>query len=244
MKKHISYPKITRFRDIVSNINRGIDFIGLDDNGNEIYDPSIKKPTLIFMGTVKLYGINASVCYNKSDGFWVQSRKNIITPENDKAGFALFAESKHEEFKELLCYLLKSRSLTSETITIYGEWAGKGVQQGVGISEVDKSFYIFGAKISKPGDENFINYFVDSSNVRDTKNRIFNVKDYRTYIMKVDFNIPQLAQNEFIKITKEVERECPIAKEFGINGGLGAGIIWSTTYKGNVYRFKETIYGH
>lgn len=38
MKKHISYPKITQFRNIVATINK-----------------SIKKPTLKFKGTVKLH---------------------------------------------------------------------------------------------------------------------------------------------------------------------------------------------
>lgn len=69
MKKHISYPKIQQFRNIVANINREISFTGLDEEGNAVYDPSIKKPTLTFKGTVKLHGTNASVCFNSEKRF-------------------------------------------------------------------------------------------------------------------------------------------------------------------------------
>ena len=43
MKTHIKYPKILQFRNVVTAINRVITFKGLDKDGNEIYDPSIKK---------------------------------------------------------------------------------------------------------------------------------------------------------------------------------------------------------
>jgi len=69
MKKHISYPKIVQFRNVVSNINREITYTGLDEEGKAIYDPSIEKPTLTFKGTVKLHGTNASVCFNSREGF-------------------------------------------------------------------------------------------------------------------------------------------------------------------------------
>ena len=44
MKRHISYPKIQQFRNIVTAINREVSFIGLDKNGEAIYDHSAKKP--------------------------------------------------------------------------------------------------------------------------------------------------------------------------------------------------------
>lgn len=240
MKKHISYPKIAQFRNVVSNINREITFTGLDEDGNAIYDPSIKKPTLTFKGTVKLHGTNASVCFNSENGFWVQSRQNIITVEKDNAGFAFFAESHKVELCSLLNKLIDEHQIDTKiyTVSIYGEWAGKGIQKGVGISQLDKAFYVFGVKVSKPQDEDFNSYWVDSSNVRNTECRIFNVEDYETYSIDVDFNMPQLAQNKFGEITEKVENECPISKAFGIDNGLGEGVVWSVEYKDSVHRFK------
>ena len=240
MKKHISYPKIAQFRNVVSNINREITFTGLDEDGNPIYDPSIKKPTLTFKGTVKLHGTNASVCFNSENGFWIQSRQNIITIEKDNAGFAFFAESHKVELCSLLDDLIDEHQIDTEiyTVSIYGEWAGKGVQKGVGISQLDKAFYVFGVKVSKPQDEDFKSYWIDSSNVRNAECRIFNVEDYETYSIDVDFNMPQLVQNKFGEITEKVENECPISKAFGIDNGLGEGVVWSVEYKDSVHRFK------
>lgn len=240
MKKHISYPKIAQFRNVVDNINRIITFVGLDENGDAIYDTSIRKPTLTFKGTVKLHGTNASVCFNSENGFWIQSRSNIITIKNDNAGFAFFAESRQKEFQKLINAVIKKHNIDTKkyTISIYGEWAGKGIQKGVGICQLEKAFYVFGVKISKPQDETFHSYWIDSNNIRNKDCRIFNVGDYKTYSVDVDFNIPQLAQNKFSEITEQVEKECPIAKAFGIEKGIGEGVVWSVEYKNSIHRFK------
>lgn len=239
MKKHISYPKIQQFRNVVANINREITFTGLDEEGNAVYDHSIKKPVLEFRGTVKLHGTNSSVCFNKEEGLWVQSRQNILTVEKDNYGFAFFVESNWDKFMALLVSVIDDNNIEEDkTVSIYGEWAGKGIQKSVGISSIDKSFFIFGVKISNPKDENFNSYWVDSSGLRSEDNRIFNVDDYKTFSVNVDFNLPQLSQNEFAEITEQVEKECPISKAFGIDNGLGEGVVWATKYKDVVHRFK------
>ena len=63
-----------------------------------MFDISKEKPTLTFNGTIKLHGTCASICYNDYN-MWVQSRKQIITPLKDNAGFAFFVESKEEKDK-------------------------------------------------------------------------------------------------------------------------------------------------
>ena len=240
MKKHISYPKIQQFRTIVTTINKETSFTGLDDDGNAVYDNSIKKPQLTFKGTVKLHGTNASVCFNVESGFWVQSRTNIITPEKDNAGFAFFAETNKAEFLYLIETLMDEDPNMDRdlTVTIYGEWAGKGIQKSVGISQLDKAFYIIGAKVSKPQDEEFTSYWIDTFGLNSHEHNIYNIEDFKTYSVDVDFNVPQLAQNKFSAITEQVEKECPVAKDLGISNGLGEGVVWSVEYKGTVHRFK------
>lgn len=240
MKKHISYPKIQQFRNVVTDLNHHISFTGLDNDGNAIYDHSIEKPTVTFKGTVKLHGTNASVCFNVENGFWSQSRSNIITPEKDNAGFAFFAETHKEAFMHLIETVMDEDDNIDEscTVSIYGEWAGKGIQKGVGISELDKAFYLLGAKISKLGHEDHVSYWVDSSSLRSDEDRIYNIEDFGTYSVDVDFNTPQLSQNKFTEITEAVEKECPVAKILGIEGGLGEGVVWTAEYKNNSYKFK------
>lgn len=244
MKKMIKFPSIEQFRSIVANINRQYNFVGLDENGEAIYDQSLPKPILKFKGTVKLHGTNAGVSYNTKSGIWAQSRENIITPEKDNAGFAFFVHSHETDFVKLFLEVSTKENidLDNNTITIYGEWVGKGIQKGVGISNIDKSFFIFGVKITphtETEEETRANpaYWVDSSYLRDVIVRIFNIEDFKTYEIDIDFNMPQLIQNTLSDLTIEVENECPVAKTFG-ESGVGEGIVWSVEFKGVIHRFK------
>jgi hypothetical protein len=237
-------PSIEQFRTIISNVNREYNFVGLDANGDAIYDITKPKPVLRFMGTVKLHGTNFSVCYNEIDGVWAQSKENIITPERDNAGSAFFVETNKAAFIELFNEVKAKLNLdlTKNDIAIYGEWAGKGIQKTVAISNIDKSMFIFGVKI-KPhtndeGDKE-VSYWVDSSYLRRNENKIYNIQDYKTFFVDIDFNNPQLSQNKIIDLTIEVEEECPVGKAFGFEG-IGEGIVFShMTADGNVYRFKS-----
>lgn len=244
MKKMIKFPSIDQFRTVVSNINRQYNFVGLDENGEAIYDPSLPKPTLKFKGTVKLHGTNAGVSFNGESGMWAQSRENIITPEHDNAGFAFFAHSHETEFLKLFNEVATKENIdvNKNTISIYGEWAGKGIQRGVGISNIEKSFFIFGVKITphtETEEELKSNpaYWVDSSYLRNTDVRIYNIEDFQTYEIEIDFNMPQLVQNKLSDLTIAVEEQCPVAKEFG-EIGIGEGIVWSIEFNGVVHRFK------
>lgn len=68
-------------------------------------------------------------------------------------------------------------------------------------------------------------------------NRIYNIEDFETYEIEVDFNRPDLAQNKMIDIMLEVEKECPVAKALGYEG-IGEGCVWKVDFKGETYRFK------
>lgn len=246
MKKHISMPSIEQFRNVIANINRQFTFVGLDENQEAIYDMTLPKPTLTFKGTVKLHGTNACVCYNEAGGLWAQSKENIITPEQDNVGFAFFVEANRGYFQHLMAEVMIKHDLDMKlnTISIFGEWCGGNIQKGVGITNLPKSFFIFGVKISPivdSSDEVAVKtnpaYWVDSTYLRSTEQKIYNINDYQTFSIDIDFNMPQLIQNELSELTIAVETECPVAKAFGFSG-IGEGIVWACEYKGVVYRFK------
>lgn len=243
-KKHISFPSIEQFRNVVATVNRHYNFIGLDETGEAIYDLNKPKPKLVFTGTVKLHGTNFGVCYNAIDGIWAQSRENIITPQSDNAGSAFFVETNKAVFLDLFNQVIQKYNIdpNENTISIYSEWAGKGIQKAVGISNLDKSIFIFGLKITphaKSEDDKTPAYWLDHSFLKSPEHRIYNVLDYKTYSIEIDFNMPQLAQNKIIEMTIEVEDECPISKAFGISG-IGEGIVFSHRNEdGTVYRFKS-----
>jgi hypothetical protein len=243
MKKHISFPSIEQFRNVVATINRQSTFVGLDENGEPIYDHNKIKPTLKFKGTVKLHGTNAGVCQNNIDGIWIQSRENIITPESDNAGFAFFVEGNKDIFAMLFSQIASKNDIgPNDTISIYGEWAGGNIQKGVGITNLPKSFFIFGVKITphvETDEERKKSpaYWVDYSYLRAPEQKIYNIDDYQTYEMEINFNEPEMVQNKLGELTLAVEEECPVAKAFGFSG-IGEGIVWSCEVDGVVHRFK------
>jgi len=245
MKKLIKMPSIERFNNVVSNISRQYNFVGLDDNGDAIYDHSLPKPLIKFKGTCKLHGTNSSVAGNNIEGIWAQSKENIVTTTQDNAGFAWFVESKKDIFYSLIkgVSVKEQIDLNTNTVTIYGEWAGKGIQKNVAIANIPKSFFIFGVKISpfeiEGADKQPDAYWVDSDYLRSPENNIYNIEDYETFEVEVDFNVPQLSVNKIIDMTLKVEEECPVGKAFGVIG-IGEGIVF--TYRspqGVVYRFKS-----
>ena len=244
MKKMVKFPSIEQFRTVVSNVNRHFNFVGLDENGDAIYDPTLPKPVITFKGTVKLHGTNAGVSFNNIGRLWAQSRENIITVEKDNAGFAFFVESNKEIFEQMAKDIahVYDLNLDNNTVSIYGEWCGGNIQKGVGICNLPKSFFIFGVKITphtETEEELKANpaYWVDSSYLKNNDAKIYNIEDYPTYSIDIDFNMPQLVQNELSELTIAVEEECPVAKAFGFSG-IGEGIVWTAEFKGNVHRFK------
>ncbi len=244
----IKFPSIEQFRTIVSNVLRHFNFVGLDEAGEAIYDQTLPKPTLKFKGTVKLHGTNAAVsfsfgCSKEDSEYWAQSRENIITVENDNAGFAFFVESKKEVFKEFAKQIdsLNLFDVRDNIVTIYGEWCGGNIQKGVGISNLPKSFFIFGVKVSPKALDAEGNakpaYWIPYHYLKSPDDNIYNILDFPTYEIEIDFNMPQLVQNKLSELTLAVEEECPVAKAFGFSG-IGEGIVWTTELNGTVHRFK------
>lgn len=230
MGKMINYPKTGQFNDIVRSVSERASFVGLDENGDPIYDGSREKPTLTFRGTVKLHGTNAAVCYDGTNT-WVQSRNNVINSLTGHQGFAEFVHSNKDYFDKLFQWLHVTGCIT----TVYGEWAGPGIQNGVGISKIPKKmFFVFGVKITpEEGDA----YWLDNYDILDGNDRVWDLRQMASYWIMIDFNKAATATPLLAKLTEEVENECPIAKKFGVSG-IGEGIVWECINGGERLIFK------
>lgn len=254
----------------------------------ECYDIEVENTHCFFANGILVHNSNAGVCYNNLDGFWIQSRENIITPTpqtmykislnnetnfiidetdflnneikkddvilthtvnsvnkiktSDNAGFAFFATKNEKVLTEMMISVAKENNIDLDkyTMSLYGEWAGPGIQKGVGISMLpQKSFFIFGIKYSDPTDPAFGAHWLDCTKLKSEENFIYNVNDFPTYEVDIDFNMPQLIQNKLIELTIAVEDECPVAKAFGNENTVGEGIVFTCEYKGIIYRFKS-----
>jgi hypothetical protein len=232
MKKMIKYPSTPQFREVVVDVSRRYNFSGLDENGNAIYDPSKPKPIIKFIGTVKLHGTSAAVLFNNKSGLWCQSRGNIITPQSDNAGFAFFAESTKDSWLKIINEIRDKYNinLDDNTICVYSEWAGGNIQKGVGITNIEKSCFIYGVKISpisETEDDQKSAYWVNYEGFSCNENKIYNILDFETFEIEVDFNRPELIQNKLVELTLSVEDECPVAKYFGFPNTVGEGIVFT-----------------
>ena len=238
MKKLCKFPEIEQYRQIVQYVKGRIQYVGKDDNGNAVYDENIKLPTLKFSGTVKLHGTNSSVTLSKDGDIYPQSREQILTIKEDNAGFALFVENNKQIFNELLSSIdMKDY----DYVSVFGEWCGKGIQKGVAINKLDKMYVIFDIKLSYNDNLKGESYYLPEAEIkklRSVENNIFNIYDFETFEVNIDFNKPQDALDILTDLTNEVEKQCPVGKAFGVDG-IGEGIVFvHQTIDGEKYRFK------
>lgn len=165
-----------------------------------------------YRGTVKLHGTNAGITMLPSGEIIYRSRSRIITPDDDNGGFARHMVQHEDAIRSLM------PTTQPEESTIFGEWCGAGIQSSVGISAEQKLFVVFAARFGE--------HWLDAAFVGSAPDaRIFNIHDFPTWGMIIDFAKPEQAQNDLIALTEAVEAECPVAKAFG-HSGIGEGIVW------------------
>ena len=229
------YPSIEQFRNVCKDMAQA-EFVGLDENGNPMFDRNKPKPIVTFKGTVKLHGTNVGVGLD-TNGMFVQSRTQMITPQKDNAGFAAFVKENETQFNDLFTQIKNNHKVNdNSTIMIFGEWAGNNIQKGVAITNLPKSFFIFDICIVNLNEENIEQNWIDINGYSMPEQNIYNIEDYQTWEMEIDFNNPALKQNDLIDITLAVESECPVAKAFGFSG-VGEGVVWKATQNGKRHVF-------
>ena len=233
-----AYHKIRQFKDIVRDIQFKANFKGLDESGEPIYKES-KKPILTFSATTKLHGTNAGICYTPEKGIVAQKRSSLLPTDvlTGHFGFNQFVLVEKREFFETLMKSLHSAFCDpEEQITIYGEWAGNGIQKGVGISELPKGFYIFDCKVYNSTTDT--QRWLDVSEFGLNESKIFNITTFPTWNLEIDFNQPAMSQNKLVEITEQIEKECPVSKQLGIKDGIGEGAVWTCFWNDEKYIFK------
>lgn len=237
------YDKIRQFKDIVRNIRFLANHKGIDENGEPLVEGSLK-PTIEFTGTIKLHGTNAGICYTPIKGIIAQKRSTLLAVDSSPGThfeFNRFVQHTQKEYlTELLVDIYKENNCTNHQITLYGEWAGKSIQKGVGISLLDKSFYIFDCLIYNF--ETKEKTWIDISELEvDSESNVFNIYDFPTFKVNIDFNNPGLIQNQLVEITTKVEQDCPVSRQLlgDIEDKLvGEGVVWTAYWKNQKHIFK------
>lgn len=200
------YPSIEQYRHLIIKLKK------------YKYLPDL----LNFTGTVKLHGTNAGINYIKGIGsnISIQSRNRILSEEYDNLGCFNFLNTRIDNIINLC------NNMHGTSILIVGEFCGKGIQTGVGISKLDVFFVIFDICIDDKWQS--IDKF---SNIFDIANRIYNITQFEKFKFSIDRNL--LDNEEYINIKNEelqniaetIGKQCPVSKYFNVIGE-GEGIVW------------------
>lgn len=95
----------------------------------------LSRPDTSYIVTEKVHGTNARFGRDENGVPWAGSR-NLTIAEGDPAGW------KRTDHQGFLGFAADLVTTLQPGVTIYGEWAGKGVQKGIDYG--DKAFYLFG----------------------------------------------------------------------------------------------------
>lgn len=219
MKK---YPSIEQFRNVIREVKAIHDYKGKDEDGKAIYQHTENYPILKFIGTVKLHGTNAGIVKYK-DRLEFQSRERVLTLNQDNAGFMTYMIDKDLDN-------IFSKFNFNESVAIFGEWCGGNIQKGVALNGLPKMFVIFGVKV----DDEWVDL---PSNLHLNEISIYNIFQFKTFEIEIDFNEPEEIQNKLIDLTIDVENLCPVGKYFG-KDGIGEGIVFTCESNQNL-KFKS-----
>lgn len=236
----IKFPSIDQFRHVIRNVQWKAQFTGLDGAGEPIMDRLAKLPTLKFRGTEKIHGSNCSARFFPGGGVACQSRERIITPEDDNYGYARYIHNLPPSIQDEFRVPFDDGT----EVIYYGEWAGKGIQNKVAVSEVEKFWVIFAVLTIKNGEEKWVDLQslggkMDWMELQ--KYRIFSIFYNKTWEIDINFENPADAINQMNQWTLEVEKESPLGLKLGVSG-IGEGIVWKCAepgYEGSKFWYKN-----
>lgn len=207
----LPFPSIEQFRHVLKELPY-------------IFGDDIPNP-LRFRGTVKLHGTHADIVRHiiSPDEYTdvIQSKNRILTAENDNRGCFSFLNSKN--ISDLLQRIVNIHSTSIKShIMVCGEYCGEGIQSKVAICKLKRMFVIFAIKID--------NKWVDMEKYKDVdceSESIYNIMNFPTYEVQINLDDLKSAQDYMIKITDNIDKECPFAKKLSGVSGVGEGVVWT-----------------
>lgn len=243
--KHYPFPSIGQFSEVIYNVNHKTYYTGQDENNNPVYDKSIILPKIKFTGTVKCHGTNGGIIIDfANEIIYFQARNDVRTPVVDNAGFATYMSSVQENIVDMVKSNIDINSFdwSKNVFAIYGEWCGGNIQGGIALNKLEKMFVIFAVAIVDIETKKKT-WFSKEEVCRYKLNgkKVFNIYDFTTYEIEIDFSKHHETTNKLIEMTLAVEDYCPVGKNFGVEG-IGEGIVFipdEGKYRDSGFWFKS-----
>lgn len=196
-----SFPSIGQFREAVKYARKFM------------YKDGQEQLTIPYTGTVKLHGTNAGIII-EGDQIGFQSRSRILEINSDNVGFCFWGEQNKDFFFSLRDEYFKG----FERVILFGEWVGQGIQKDVGISQIEKSFFMFAVNIDGRW-SSLPNAIAANPDIK------FFPLTRPVYEITIPFHNPEKEAEQMEQWVAAVEAECPVAKQFGVFG-IGEGIVF------------------
>ncbi len=212
------------------------------------YDIEVEYTNCFFANCILVHNSNGSIQFSNTGNMTIHSRERTLSLQHDNMGFYVFGSQREKLFRKIREIVQEYFGRDDIDVCIFGEYAGKGIQKGVAVSELEKSMFIFDIKVIS-GEES---YWLDLDRIifddileELNKNNIYFINQYKTWEIDIDFNNPELVQNQLIRWTTEVGDECPVGKAFGISS-VGEGVVFKCdTDKGRyIYKVKGTAFNN
>lgn len=229
MFKHLSFPSIGS----LATITKDFQYIGVDQ--------------VDYLGVVKLDGSNLSVVYHADGSMHFQSREMLlpVDGEADVYGFrsAMAAPERlkqlRQAFAAVAAYVSDVGGMAADSIfpiTVYGEWAGKGVTRRTPVGRLPTAWYPFAIRFSAFDTDSsdkpiwsplplqiaclrvFAEQFAEPALVR-------SIFDFPTVALSLSATDPQGTQDRVDALVQPIEQQCPFGAAHGIAGG-GEGWVF------------------
>jgi hypothetical protein len=180
-----------------------------------------------YRAKVKLHGTNAGVRIVK-DGIFPQSRSQIISVQNDNAGFAIWLEANKSNFEKLW----QGADELDTGVTVYGEWCGPGIQKSVAVNQIPhKVFAIFAMEFDAMSEGESGQFVLDPALIAHsiTLNDSIRILPWASDQYCVDLDDPDSLAS-FAEIVNKMVAECetvdPWVRDNWNIEGPGEGFVW------------------
>lgn len=191
---------------------------------------SVEPPAITYQAKIKLHGTNAGIQILPDGTVLAQSRRRLLdgAPDSSLNGFREFVDDTAPLWRELAAY-----AAARSRVTVFGEWAGPGVQRGVAVSDIPrKIFAVFAVQFDEPGEDRLItNYdpeYIQSFVPKHA--RIHTLPWLEGSRVRIDFSAPDKDVLKSVEdLVLQVEKEDPwVSEVFGVSG-IGEGLVYYPT---------------
>lgn len=226
------YPKITnKLRDVRYALQKhGLIIENETPAARSSEETEYTPSKLPITGTVKLHGTHADIRITpKTNKITYQSRNRVSTPDFDSYGFAT-AMSAHEPAISRLKdrYYTQFAELNPDVeiedddkpLILAGEYIGQKIQNNVAINNLTPRFVIVSCSINGSWLPD-----TDYADLCDEEAGVWNISRAGFFHGILDVNDSEASLRELMVVTNAVERKCPFAGSFGIDGP-GEGVVW------------------